>query len=79
MPEHPLDGAGEPATLSRQEHPPAVPAPTVVPEPVISCDNCGKPLVLGRATCVTNATDHLHADFPECVRKLEQRLGTFVG
>jgi hypothetical protein len=51
----------------------------VEPEDVTKCDNCGKPLVLGRATCVTNATEHLHADTPECVMKLEQRLGTFVG
>ena len=77
--EHPLDGAGEQATISRQDHPPVVPTPPVVPETVTACDNCNKPLVLGRATCVTSASDHLHADFPECVTKLEQRLGTFVG
>ena len=40
------------------------------------CDNCGRDLTLSKATCVTNANTHLHADYPECVRLLEVRLGT---
>ena len=82
--ELPLDGAGEPATISRQTLPDVVASSPVVPESVSACDNCGKPLVLGQAVHVTNASEHLHAhpkstDFPDCVEKLEQRLGTFVG
>ena len=42
------------------------------------CDACSKPLTLSRATCVTNTEQHLHADSPECVERLEKQLNTFA-
>ena len=45
---------------------------------VTKCDECGAPLVAKRATCVTNAAVHLHADKPDCVAQLEIRLGTYA-
>lgn len=40
------------------------------------CDLCGKKLTLNKATCVANASEHLHACSPACVLALEVRLGT---
>lgn len=42
------------------------------------CDSCHQPLTIGRATCVTNATEHLHSDSKLCTEDLEKRLGTFA-
>ena len=40
------------------------------------CDSCHQPLSLKKATCVTSAAEHLHADFKTCIEELEERLGT---